>query len=354
VPFGVAGASAWWRDAGSQVSWAGHGLWREGKRTWVTGGRRRAPGSGRLPAPAACCAIGTTPETAARWPWLGPAYGAIWAPAAVRSIRSGWSGLRADACEPGRRGLIARPASSARATGFPPSSAAGAAPPGRFDRGGVVSAVDERGRSPLPIRGGSGALPMPGGASRRRMQGRLSRGAWRRSGRRVHDDSRLRNEVTSAGLRGSSRSQPDLSRARAATVRRTWAGLRPVSPDGRRSSAPARSARTLVRDWAVKRHLLSAITAALSADCWEPTAGRTSPPSIRLVLALVGRYPCRPDLQPSAYPPPAPPSPAVLGSRRTAGAAMSRARRVQGRDEWTIRLAVACGGSIPGSRWGAG
>jgi len=225
-------------------------------------------------------------ETAARWPWLGPAYGAIWAPAggAVDPVRL-VEALRADAQRAGAT-LI-----TDRATGIERQGDRVSAVIGR-ERYAAESVVIAAGAwSPLidglprplaiaPIRGEMAALPMPGGMTPAIVYGKgaylVARGDEVVVGSTM-EFAGFRNEVTSAGLAriftGVSQICPELARQ---PVRRTWAGLRPVSPDGRPIIGADPDLRGL---WYATGHgrngiLLSAITGLLLQQliAGEPTA----------------------------------------------------------------------------------
>lgn len=182
-------------------------------------------------------------EVKARWPWLGPTTGALWAPleGAVEPVRL-VEALLADAT---RRGAVLIPdavtavdRSGDRLTGVRTRN-------GRFSAPSVVVAAGAwsgqvegfpRPLSVAPVRGQMAAFPWPAGAPRAIVYGRgcyiLARGDEAIVGSTMEYVG-FRPEVTSAGLGRLFASVtelcPTLTRA---AVRRTWAGLRPITPDG--------------------------------------------------------------------------------------------------------------------------
>lgn len=182
-------------------------------------------------------------EVAARWPWLGPTQGALWA-------------AHEGALEPEK--LVRALLDDARAAG---AELAGDRAVGVECRGERLTAVvGERGRYPAgdaviaagawspaiegvprpisvaPVRGQMAALPWPSGARRAIIYGKdcylVARGEEAILGSTM-EYAGFRSEVTSAGLgrifAGATALCPALNRAE---VRRTWAGLRPMTPDG--------------------------------------------------------------------------------------------------------------------------
>ncbi len=139
-------------------------------------------------------------EVKARWPWLGPTAGALWA-------------AREGALEPEKLvGALLADAWSGAVEGLP------------------------RPLAVAPVRGQMAALPWPEGARRGIVYGHgcylLARGSEAIVGSTMEYVG-FRPEVTSAGLArifgGVTALCPTLTTA---AVKRTWAGLRPVTPDG--------------------------------------------------------------------------------------------------------------------------
>jgi glycine oxidase len=182
-------------------------------------------------------------EVQARWPWLGPTAGALWA-------------AREGALEPTK--LVAALLADAQRLGAVVVPDAATAVDQRGDR--VVGVIGRSGRyaaadvilaagpwsgtvegvpRPLavaPVRGQMAALPWPEGARRGIIYGHdcylLARGDEAIAGSTMEYVG-FRPEVTSAGLArlfaGVTALCPTLTTA---SVKRTWAGLRPVTPDG--------------------------------------------------------------------------------------------------------------------------
>jgi len=181
-------------------------------------------------------------EVKARWPWIGPSFGALWASrdAAVHPVRL-VEGLVKDAQRLGATVV------QDRITGIERRGdrVTGVIGKESYAGGEVVIAVGAWGREiaglprPLavePIRGQMAALAWPGGVPRAIV---LGRGAYlvARDGEAVvgstMEHAGFSPEVTAAGLAeiftGVSALCPALARGE---VLRTWAGLRPVTPDG--------------------------------------------------------------------------------------------------------------------------
>ena len=182
-------------------------------------------------------------EVATRWPWLGPSRGALWA-------------AHEGALEPGKlvRALLddARMAGAElvqnRAIAIESRGERFAAVAGERDRYPAGDAVIAAGAwSPLieglprplsvaPVRGQMAAVPWPAGARRAIIYGRdcylVARGDEAILGSTMEYVG-FRSEVTSAGLgrmfAGAAALCPSLDPA---GVRRTWSGLRPMTPDG--------------------------------------------------------------------------------------------------------------------------
>jgi len=181
-------------------------------------------------------------EARHRWPWLGPARGALWAPAGggvdpQRLVEA----LRADALRLGATHLRER-AVGIEHHGGRISAVLGAA---RYTARDVVVAAGAwsglleglpRPLAVAPVRGEMAALPAPAGIGRAIVYGKGSYLVGR--GDEVTIGSTMeyagyKNEVTAAGLArifaGASQLCPALARL---PVSRTWSGLRPVSADG--------------------------------------------------------------------------------------------------------------------------
>ncbi len=182
-------------------------------------------------------------EVKARWPWLGPTEGALWAP-------------HEGALDPDR--LMDALLKDARRLGAVLECDAVTALDARGER--VIGVIGRRGRygadhvvvaagawsaaieglprpvAVAPVRGQMAALPWPGGARRAIVFGHgcylMARGEEAIVGSTM-EYAGFRSEVTSAGLAriftGVTALCPALNRAE---VRRTWAGLRPVTADG--------------------------------------------------------------------------------------------------------------------------
>ena len=182
-------------------------------------------------------------EVKARWPWLGPTEGALWAPheGAVepdKLVRA----LLADAVRAGTRVVddtaIAVDHRGDRAVGVIGQK-------DRYAAGDVVMAAGAwsglvegipRPISVAPVRGQMAALPWPAGARPALVYGRgcyiVARGSEAIVGSTMEYVG-FRPEVSSAGLARIFTSVAELCPALdRVTVLRTWAGLRPVTPDG--------------------------------------------------------------------------------------------------------------------------
>lgn len=182
-------------------------------------------------------------EVAARWPWLGPSFGALFAPREGAVDPVAWvEALRADAVAAGAvvepleaRALIregdaitgVRTADGVRSAGAVVVAA------------GAWSALLPGGPRPIavaPVRGQMAALPWPAGAAPTIAYGDqgyvLARGDEAIVGSTM-EHAGFTPEVTPEGrgrvLANAVRILPALA---GVEPRRTWAGLRPVTPDG--------------------------------------------------------------------------------------------------------------------------
>lgn len=183
-------------------------------------------------------------EVAARWPWLGPTAGALWAPReGALEPEKLVAALLADAT---RHGAVVR-ADAAVGVLQRGDRVTGVA--GRLDRYGAGDVLLAAGAwsgtidglprpvAVAPVRGQMAALPWPPGARRGIVYGHgcylLARGDEAILGSTMEYVG-FRPETTSAGLAKLFAAATALCPALAtAAVSRTWAGLRPVSPDGR-------------------------------------------------------------------------------------------------------------------------
>ena len=182
-------------------------------------------------------------EVAARWPWLGPTEGALWAPheGALEPARL-VEALLADATAAGARVVTDR-AVTLESRGDRVSGVAGERD--RYAAADVILAAGAwsslveglpRPLSVAPVRGQMAALPWPAGMRRAIIYGHdcylVGRGDEAILGSTMEYVG-YRSEVTSAGLgkifSAATALCPSLNRAE---VRRTWSGLRPMTPDG--------------------------------------------------------------------------------------------------------------------------
>jgi glycine oxidase len=182
-------------------------------------------------------------EVRARWPWLGPTAGALWA-AREGALEPGKlvDALLIDAERHGavlaRDTVVAIDQANGRAVGVVGQGS-------RYAAGDIVLAAGawsgtiEGAPRPVavaPVRGQMAALPWPEGARRAIIYGHdcyiVARGEEAIVGSTMEYVG-FRPEVTTEGLAqlfsGVTALCPLLTRA---SVRRTWAGLRPVTPDG--------------------------------------------------------------------------------------------------------------------------
>ena len=178
-----------------------------------------------------------------RWPWLGPAVGALWAPqdGALDPERL-VAALLADAKRLGAT-LADDRVIAVEQSGDRVSGVSGEA--GRYHAPEVVIAAGAwsgqmtnlpRQLPVRPVRGQMAALPWPQGVERAIVYRNdcyiLARGGEAILGSTM-EEAGFRPEVTAQGLAGILAATlalcPALIRAK---VRRTWAGLRPMTPDG--------------------------------------------------------------------------------------------------------------------------
>ena len=182
-------------------------------------------------------------EVRARWPWLGPTAGALWA-AREGALEPGKlvDALLIDAERHGavlaRDTVVAIDQANGRAVGVIGRCS-------RYTAGDIVLAAGAwsgtiegppRPVAVAPVRGQMAALPWPEGARRAIIYGHdcyiVARGEEAIVGSTMEYVG-FRSEVTTEGLAqlfsGVTALCPSLTRA---SVRRTWAGLRPVTPDG--------------------------------------------------------------------------------------------------------------------------
>ena len=182
-------------------------------------------------------------EVKSRWPWLGPTCGGLWAPheGAVEPERL-VTALRQDAIRLGaamERDVVSAVESRGdRVTGVVGGK-------GRYPAGNVVLAAGAwtgaiggvpRPVAVAPVRGQMAALPWPAGARRAIVYGRggylMARGDEAIAGSTM-EYAGFNPEVTSAGLARIFAAVTALCpKLTGSEVRRTWAGLRPVTPDG--------------------------------------------------------------------------------------------------------------------------
>jgi glycine oxidase len=182
-------------------------------------------------------------EVKARWPWLGPTAGALWAAREgavepeklVAALLADAQRLGAVVLQDTVTGLDQR---GDRVVGVIGTSSRYAAADVILAAGAWSGLVEglPRPLAVAPVRGQMAALPWPEGAPRGIVYGHgcylLARGDEAIVGSTMEYVG-FRPEVTSAGLArifaGVTALCPSLTTA---AVKRTWAGLRPVSPDG--------------------------------------------------------------------------------------------------------------------------
>jgi glycine oxidase len=182
-------------------------------------------------------------EVKTRWPWLGPTAGAFWAPheGALEPERL-VEALRRDAARLGAS-FEQDTAEAVESRGDRVTGVAGRR--GRYVAGDVILAAGAwsgliggvpRPVAVSPVRGQMAAFPWPAGVRRAIVYGRggylVARGEEAIAGSTM-EYAGFQAEVTSAGLArvfaAVTALCPTLT---GAEVRRTWAGLRPVTPDG--------------------------------------------------------------------------------------------------------------------------
>lgn len=182
-------------------------------------------------------------ELRRRWPWLGPAAGALWAPGEgaldperlVRALLADAQRLGASVLTDRVLGIDER---GGRVVGASGQTARYAAPEVVIAAGAWSGAIHGLPRAlPVePVRGQMAALPWPPGIPRAIVYNKdsylLARGEEAILGSTMEHVG-FQPEVTSAGLARIFASTmalcPGLMREK---VRRSWAGLRPITPDG--------------------------------------------------------------------------------------------------------------------------
>jgi glycine oxidase len=182
-------------------------------------------------------------EVRGRWPWLGRTFGALWAPhEGALEPEKLVQALLADASRLGavmvQDAVIALEHGGDRVVGVEAGKGRYSAPEVVVAAGAWSGEIDglPRPLSVAPVRGQMAAFPWPAGARRAIVYGRgcyvLARGDEAIAGSTMEYVG-FRPEVTSAGLgrllAAVNELCPTLTRAE---VRRTWAGLRPITPDG--------------------------------------------------------------------------------------------------------------------------
>lgn len=182
-------------------------------------------------------------EVKTRWPWLGPTAGAFWAPheGALEPERL-VEALRQDALRLGAA-LAQDAAVAVESRGDRVTAVVGRA--GRYPVSDVIIAAGAwsaavagvpRPIAVAPVRGQMAAFPWPRGARRAIVYGHggylVARGDEAIAGSTM-EYAGFESEVTAAGLArvfaAATALCPTLT---SAEVRRTWAGLRPMTPDG--------------------------------------------------------------------------------------------------------------------------
>ena len=182
-------------------------------------------------------------EVRSRLPWLGPTHGALWAAhegalEPERLVQALLVEARALGTELVADRAVGIEYRGDRITGVVGESGRYAAPDVVIAAGAWSPIIDglPRPLSVAPVRGQMAALPWPAGAPRAIIYGRdcyiVARGDEAILGSTMEYVG-FRPEVTSAGLgrifAGATTLCPALNRAE---VRRTWSGLRPMTPDG--------------------------------------------------------------------------------------------------------------------------
>jgi glycine oxidase len=228
------------------------GLWQEGIARVVRDGTEaevlRTKVSWQQSRGHACQWIDTE-EVARRWPWLAPTHGALWAPndGALDPARL-VEGLMADAKRMGAVPVSDRAIElrqeRGKVMGIRGEAGSYSAPVVVLAAGawtGLLQALP-RAIPVRPVRGQMAALPWPAGIPRAIVYHKDSY-ILARAGEAVigstMEEAGFQPEVTSAGLASIYTATislcPSLVRSK---VRRTWAGLRPVTPDGLPIVAP--------------------------------------------------------------------------------------------------------------------
>lgn len=182
-------------------------------------------------------------ETKARWPWLGPTHGALWAPREgaldpERLVEALLADARRLGAVVGHEAVVGIDRQDDRVTGVVGRS-------GRYGAADVVLAAGAwsgtldglpRPLSVAPVRGQMAALPWPAGARRAIVYGHgcyiVARGEEAIVGSTMEYVG-FRPEVTPEGIARLQSGAAALCPAlKLVSPRRTWAGLRPMTPDG--------------------------------------------------------------------------------------------------------------------------
>ena len=182
-------------------------------------------------------------EVKSRWPWLGPSFGALWAPhegavepeRLVTALREDARRLGAVLEQDAARSVETRGARVTGVIGQKGSYSAGDVIIAAGAWSGTVAGLP-RPIAVAPVRGQMAAFPWPAGARRAIVYGRggylVARGKEAIAGSTM-EYAGFDAEVTPAGLAqvfaAATALCPGLTGAEA---RRTWAGLRPMTPDG--------------------------------------------------------------------------------------------------------------------------
>ena len=182
-------------------------------------------------------------EVTARWPWLGPTHGALWAAREgalepeklVDALMADARRLGATVIEDTAIGVTQR---GDRVTGVAGRAGRYAAADVVLSAGAWTGTIEgvPRPVAVAPVRGQMAALPWPEGARRGIIYGHgsylVARGDEAIAGSTMEYVG-FRSETSSAGLAriftGVTALCPTLT---SSAVKRTWAGLRPVTPDG--------------------------------------------------------------------------------------------------------------------------
>jgi glycine oxidase len=184
-----------------------------------------------------------TREVETRWPWMGPGHGALWAPdEAALDPAALVQALLEDARRAGAR-IVSDRVTAIEQRGDRITGVTGVS--GRYSSDQVVIAAGAWGSAlaglprPLPIvpvRGQMAAFPWPAGVPRGIVYGNhtylVARGGEAIAGSTMENagfDCGVTEEGIRTVIQGVVRLCPAL---RGAEARRTWAGLRPMTPDG--------------------------------------------------------------------------------------------------------------------------